>query len=148
MGLPIIGDVIDLVDGAIDKIWPDKDTVEKAKADVKTAIITQAMQERKLLFEDTKGARQLFEQELRAQNTPKWARAIQVLGRQFALYGTVSLYIYSKISVHIGFIFNLWRDVPIELPTITLNERDYWLIGTVFIFLFGARSVEKLFRKE
>lgn len=135
MSIPIISEVIDLIETGIDKIWPDADTKEQAKAQITTAVMQKAMEEKKLLFADTDSARKLFEAELKVQNTPKWARAIQVLGRQFALYSTVSLYVYSKICCHLG------------MPPIAMNERDYYLIGTVFIFLFGARSVEKLLGK-
>lgn len=135
MGIPIISDVLELAEKAIDKIWPDANTKEKAKAEMKMLMLQQAMEEKRLLFQDTDSARKLFEMELRAQNTPSWARAIQVLGRQFALYSTVALYVYSKISVQF------------HLPPISLNDRDYYLIGTVFIFLFGARSVEKILGK-
>ena len=135
MSIPIISEVLDLVEKGIDKVWPDANTKEETKVKIKAAVLEQAMQEKKLLFQDTEGARKVFIEELRAQNTPKWARAVQVCGRQFALYSTVTLYIYSKVSVQLN------------LPPITLNERDYWLIGTVFIFLFGARSVEKVLGK-
>ena len=136
MGLPIIGDVLELVEKAVDKIWPDANTKEEAKVKIRTLILSQAMEEKKLLFQDTASARHLFEMELRAKNTPSWARAIQVLGRQFALYSTVAMYVYSKVSVQLG------------LPQIVLTDRDYYLIGTVFIFLFGARSVEKILGKQ
>jgi len=132
MGLPIIGDVLSLVSTAIDKIWPDADTKEKAKTEMSMLILTQAMDEKKLLFEDTANARTAYAEELRTANTPAWARAIQILGRQFALYFTVALYVWSKISVTFG------------LPEIPLADRDYYLIGCVFVFLFGARTIEKL----
>jgi len=136
IGIPIISDVLDLIEKGVDKIVPDANEKIKLASELKTAVLDQAMREKKLLFQDTEGARDVFMEELRTQNTPGWARAIQVLGRQFALYGTVSLYIWSKISTMFGF------------PQIVLNERDYWLIGTVFIFLFGARSVEKIMGKQ
>lgn len=132
MGLPIIQEVLDLVNKGVDKIWPDANEKEKIKADLQNSILQDAMNERKLLFEDTDSARSVFIEELKAQNTPKWARSIQVLGRQYALYATVSLYIWSKVSVS----FNL--------PKIELSDRDYWLIGCVFVFLFGARTFEKM----
>ena len=147
MSIPIISDVLGLIDKAVDKLFPDKNVKiqteadlekfkEKIKSDLKLQMLQQAMEEKKLLFQDTEGAREVYIQELRTKNTPKWARAIQVLGRQFALYSTVALYIYSKVSFQFG------------LPPINLNERDYWLIGSVFIFLFGARSFEKILRKD
>lgn len=132
MGLPIIGDLLDLVSSGIDKIWPNADTKEKAKIEMQSLIMQQAMKENRLLFEDSESARKVFIEELKAQGVPKWARAFQVLGRPFALYSTVGMYIYSKISVQFG-----W-------PVIILNERDYYLIGTVFVFLFGARTIEKI----
>ncbi|WP_029689434.1 hypothetical protein [Thermoanaerobacter sp. A7A] len=147
MGIPIISEVLNLVEKGIDKIFPDKTVKlqteadlekfkEELKAKLKLEVLNQAMTEQKLLFQDTESAREVFIMELKAQNTPKWARALQVLGRQFALYSTVALYVYSKISTQLS------------LPPIALNERDYYLIGTVFVFLFGARSVEKILRRD
>ena len=136
MGIPIISEVLDLVNKGIDKIWPDANTKEEAKSRMQAIMLQKAMEEKKLLFQDTEGARKVFTEELRSKNVPKWARAIQVLGRQFALYGTVCLYLYSKVSFQFG------------LPPVELNSRDYWLIGTVFVFLFGARSVEKMLGKQ
>ena len=144
--IPIIGDVLDLVEKGLDKLFPDKNVKiqtetdlqkfrEKLKSDLKMFIVQEAATEKKLLFQDTEGARQVYIEELRAKRVPSWARGIQAMGRQFALYGTVALYLYSKVSIQLG------------LPEIALNERDYWLIGTVFVFLFGARSVEKILGK-
>jgi len=132
MGIPLIGEILGIAGKAIDKIWPDASTKEQAKSDFQIALLKQAMDENSLLFQDTEGARAAYIEELRAANTPSWARAIQVLGRQFALYATVSLYVWSKISV------------TLKLPAIPLNDRDYYLIGVVFVFLFGARTIEKL----
>ena len=144
--IPIIGDVLDLVEKGLDKLFPDKNVKiqtetdlqkfrEKLKSDLKMFIVQEAATEKKLLFQDTEGARQVYIEELRAKRVPSWARGVQAMGRQFALYGTVALYLYSKVSIQLG------------LPEIALNERDYWLIGTVFVFLFGARSVEKILGK-
>ncbi|MBW1998614.1 MAG: hypothetical protein JRJ29_11690 [Deltaproteobacteria bacterium] len=146
MGIPIIDEVLDLVETGINKIWPDKNVkiqtqadLEKFKHNLTSAlqmqILKQAMEKNRLLFQDTESARQVYIEEIRAANVPRWARAIQVMGRQVALYGTVLLYLYSKVSAQL------------KLPPIVLNERDYWLIGTVFVFLFGARSVEKILGK-
>lgn len=132
MGLPIISDVFSLVNSAIDKIWPDADTKVQAKERAQSLILAKAMEDKKLLFQDTESARQVYIEELKTANTPKWARSIQVLGRQFALYATVALYVWSKVSSTFG------------LPEIPLTERDYYLIGVVFVFLFGARTVEKI----
>ena len=148
MGLPIIGEVLELVNNGIDKIWPDAATKEKAKIEMQGLILNQAMADKKLLFQDTEGARKVFIEELRAQSVPKWTRAIQVLGRQFALYATVGMYIYSKGCVHLGKLLSWMFGSTVDLPEIVLHQRDYYLIGTVFVFLFGARSVEKMFGKQ
>ena len=132
MGLPIVSQVLDLVGGAIDKIWPDADTKEQAKAQAKAAIIENAMEQHKLLFEDTAGARELFKIELETNNAPKWARSLQVLARPFCMYACISMYVWVKIA-------------PLfSAPTIDLNDYDYYLIGTIFVFLFGARTIEKI----
>lgn len=134
MGIPIIGTILNAVETAVDKIWPDANEKEKNKTALKMALMENALTENKLLFQDTDSARKLAEKEMAAANVPSWARAIQVLGRPFALYSTVSMYVWVKVAPML----------PWDLPTITLTERDYWLIGSVFVFLFGARSVEKI----
>ena len=128
MGIPIISEVLGLVDTALDKIFPDAGDKEKAKM----AILQQALEEQKLVFGDIENARELYKAELDAQSTPSWARALQVCARPLATYALVGMYVYVKLAP-------LWG-----LPAIGLNDSDYYLIGSVFIFLFGARSVEKL----
>ena len=132
MSIPILGQVFDLVGAAIDKVWPDANTKEQAKAQVKMEIMQQAMAENKLLFEDTAGARDLFKSELEAQRVPGVARFIQVLARPFVMYSCTSMYVFNKISP-------LFKG-----PEVALTEWDYYLIGTIFVFLFGARTLEKL----
>jgi len=141
--LPLIGDIVRLIGKGIDKVWADKDVEIKTKADLEkfkeqlkaqlsAKVIEIALEEKRLLFQDSQSAREVYIQELKARNVPKWARAIQVLGRQFALYSTVAMYIYSKVSFQFG------------LPPIELNDMDYKLIGLVFVSLFGLRTLEKL----
>lgn len=132
MGIPIISEVIDLIGGAIDKIWPDANTREKAKDQMKALVLSQAMEEQKLLFADTEGARELFKVELEAQKAPALARFFQVMARPFVMYACCSMYIWNKIAPFFG--FGLFE----------LNQWDYTLIGTIFVFLFGARSFEKI----
>jgi hypothetical protein len=130
--IPIISEVISLVNSAVDKIWPDADTKEKAKVEMQGILIQQAMESNKLLFQDTEGARDLFKAELEVEKTPQWSRAFQVLARPFCMYSCISMYVWVKIA-------------PIfKAPTIVLTDWDYYLIGTIFVFLFGARSLEKL----
>lgn len=140
--IPIIGEVLSLVDSAVDKIFPDADTKEKIKADLKNHMMNQAMEEKKLLFQDTDSARDAYKEELKMKGVPGWARAIQALGRPFALYSTVSMYIYTKVSTQIGAMIGK------DLPLIEMTDMDYYLVGTVFVFLFGARSLEKLRGKQ
>jgi len=134
--IPILSDILKIGGGIIDKIWPDANTKEQAKTQFNTLLIEQAMTEQKLLFQDTEGAREMYKAELAAANVPAWARAIQVLGRPFTLYATVIMYIYSKVSIHLG------------LPLIVLSDMDYYLIGSVFVSLFGARTIEKMKGKQ
>jgi hypothetical protein len=130
---------------AIDKIWPDKADAlaaetekEGFKTKLQLAVIQQALQEKSLLFQDTEGARKVAIAELTAKQVPSWARGIQVMGRPFALYATVSMYIWAKIGPLVGQLLGR------EVPAISLSQPDYYLIGTVFCFLFGARTLEKL----
>lgn len=141
--IPIIGDVLDLIGKGVDKIWPDageKQKLEISKQQLVNSLqvemIKLAMDEKKLMFEDTAGARKAYEAELEAKNVPEWARAIQVLGRPFVLYSTVSMYVWAKVAPIFG-----W-------PTVVLSDPDYYLVGTIFVFLFGARTIEKLNSKS
>ena len=147
MSIPIISEVISLVNKGLDKVFADKNVriqtetdlqkfKEQLKNELTTKVIEIGFEEKKLLFQDTESAREVYIQELKTKNTPKWARAIQILGRQFALYTTISLYVYSKICFQFG------------LPQIILNEKDYYLIELVFVFLFGARTIEKILRRD
>ena len=138
MGLPIIGDILDLVGKGVDKIFPDKDKAMAIKNEMKLHLIEQAMAEKKLMFQDTDSARELYKAELEAKDVPKIARLIQVLARPFAMYSMITMYCYVKVAPLIGKLFGA------DLPTLTLNDQDYYLIGSVFVFLFGARTIEKL----
>ena len=128
MGIPIISEVLGLVDTALDKIFPNAGDKEKAKM----AILQQALEEQKLVFGDIASARELYKAELNAQSTPSWTRALQVCARPLATYLLIGMYVYVKLAPLWGF------------PSIEINQSDYYLIGSVFIFLFGARSVEKI----
>lgn len=132
MSIPIVSQVLDLVGSAVDKIWPDAETKEQAKMQMQALIMQQAMQSEQLLFQDTEGARELFKAELDAKKAPALARFFQVMARPFCMYSCITMYVWNKISPLLGG------------PTIPLDEKDYWLIGSVFVFLFGARSFEKV----
>lgn len=132
MGIPIISQVLELAGNAIDKIWPDASTKEQAKTQIQALLLQQAMQNESLLFQDTEGARELFRAELEVQKAPSWARAFQVMARPFCMYSCITMYVWTKIAP----FFNA--------PTIELKEWDYYLIGMVFVFLFGARTIEKI----
>jgi hypothetical protein len=132
MAIPILGQVFDLVGGAIDKIWPDADTKEKAKSQIQLLMIQQAMQGKQLMFQDTDSARELYKAELAAAQVPRWTRAFQVLARPFTMYSCVGMYVWVKLA-------------PLfDMPTIAMTERDYYLLGAIFVFLFGARTLEKM----
>lgn len=145
MAVPILSAVLNTVNMAVDKIWPDKGEAlaaqierEKFKSELQLAVIRQALTKQQMLFQDTEGARELAKAELTAQQVPGWARGFQVMGRPFALYTTVGMYAWTKLGPLAG---NL---LGVDVPQIDLNTQDYYLIGTVFVFLFGARTLEKL----
>ena len=131
MSIPIISEILDLVNKGIDKIWPDAETKEQAKSQMQVLILQQAMQDKQLLFQDIEGARELFKAELAANNTPKWARAAQVMARPFCMYSCITMYVWNKLAPFFS------------APQVALTTQDYYLIGSIFIFLFGARSFEK-----
>lgn len=132
MGLPIIGQVFDLVNGAVDKIWPDADVKAKIKSKLQATMLQQAMAEKSMLFQDTDSARKLYMEELRAGQVPKLARFFQVMARPFTMYACVGMYVWVKLAP------------MLDLPTIVMTDHDYYLLGSIFVFLFGARSIEKI----
>lgn len=143
MGLPI--PIIDTVFNAIgkvaDKIWPDAAERERNKQALQLGIMEYVMRENQLLFGDPEGARELFKIELEAANTPRFVTALQKLARPFTMYSMVCMYVCVKIAPLIG----KWAGV--DVPVLDLNNYDYYLIGTVFVFLFGARTIEKITKK-
>ncbi len=143
MGLPI--SIIDMVFNAIgkvaDKIWPDAAERERNKQALQLGIMEYVMREKQLLFGDTEGARELSKIELEAANTPRFVTVLQKLARPFTMYSMVYMYVYVKIAPLIG----KWAGV--DVPVLDLNNYDYYLIGTVFVFLFGARTIEKITKK-
>lgn len=136
MGIPILSDVLRVVDSAIDKLFPNADNKAQLKSLAQSEIIKQAMQSESLLFQDTEGARELFKIELENQKAPPWTKAIQVLARPFVMYSVCGMYVWNKIAPLLG-----W-------PAVALTTWDYYLIGTIFVFLFGARSFEKILGKS
>ena len=144
MMLPLIGELFGLVDTALEKILPDQTKKHELKAQIQQAILTQAIQEKSLLFGDLKSARDVYIEELRAKNVPKFARMIQVLARPFTTYAMVMMYLWVKLLPIVAWFVQIVSGREVALPTIALGQSDYWLIGSVFIFLFGARSFEKM----
>lgn len=126
MGIPILSDVFKLVDTAIDKIFPDANERMRIKSEMKLAILQQAMEEKRLLFTDLQNARELYKEELREQGVWSIVKSIRALVRPTIAFGAVGFYIYAKLN-----------GVP-------LSSLDYALIGGVFGFYFGMRSLEKI----
>jgi len=135
--IPLIGELLGLVDTALDKIWPDADTKEKAKADVQLLILKEAIETKKLAFVDSESARKAYQEELAAKNVPAIARFFQVMARPFTMYAMVSMYVLVKV----GSLLPWWEE---KIVLIQLTDYDYYLLGTVFVFLFGARTIEKV----
>jgi len=148
MFIPIIGEVMDLVGNAIDKIFPDQTKRHELKAKIQSKILEQAVKEKSLLFGDLKSARDVYIAELKAKNVPEFARFVQVLARPFTTYAMVMMYLWVKLLPILAYLGQLVTGRVVTLPTLELTQSDYWLIGSVFIFLFGARSFEKLKGKD
>jgi len=142
--LPLIGEVFNLVGTAIDKIFPDQTKKQEFKAQLQQAMLAQAIEEKSLLFGDLENARDVYIEELRAKNVPKFARMFQVLARPFTTYAMVMMYLWVKLLPIVAWGAQFVTGRAVALPTIELGQSDYWLIGSVFIFLFGARSFEKM----
>lgn len=143
-----IGEVLDLVGNAIDKIFPDQTKRHELKARIQSKIIQHAIEEKSLLFGDLKSARDVYIEELRTANVPKFARLLQVLARPFTTYAMVMMYLWVKLAPILASMCQLMTGRGVTLPSLELGQSDYWLIGSVFIFLFGARSFEKLKGKD
>ena len=139
MGLPIIGDILDLVNSGLDKIFPDKNAALKAGIDKKKLanqlqleIMKTAMQDKKLMFQDMDSARDLYKAELQKSQS-KIAGFIRDVFRPIIGFAVFGLWIYNIIGPMItGF------------PRLALTNLDYSIILAVVGFYFGGRTIEKL----
>ncbi|NPB03710.1 MAG: hypothetical protein GXO39_04775 [Thermotogae bacterium] len=118
--------MLNLVDTAVDKILPDATEKERLKAQLKLSLLEHAMQEKKLLFADLQSARELYKEELREQGVWSAVKSLRALVRPFIALSSVGFYIYAKLT---------------GLP---LDQWDYALLGGVFGFYFGVRTLEKV----
>ncbi len=125
MSIPIISEVLQLVDTAVDKIFPDADKKEEIKSKLKLALLEQALEEKRLVFQDLENARELYKEELREQGVYSWVKFLRALVRPIIALSAVGFYIGAK------------------LKGIELTQLDYYLIGGVFVFYFGLRTLEK-----
>ncbi len=74
--------------------------------------------------------RELAKEELREQGIYSWGKSLRALVRPVIVLSSISFYIAAKIK------------------GIELSQMDYYLIGGVFDFYFGLRSVEKAVGKS
>ncbi len=125
MGIPIISDVLQLVDTAVDKIFPDADKREEIKSKLKLTLLQQALEEKRLVFQDLENARELYREELREQGVSTFVKNLRAFVRPVIAFSSIGFYIGAKVS------------------GIQLTEFDYYLIGGVFAFYFGLRTLEK-----
>ncbi|NPA52679.1 MAG: hypothetical protein GXO22_07270 [Aquificae bacterium] len=123
--IPLISDLLNLVDTAIDKVFPDADKKEEIKSKLKLTLLEQALEEKKLIFQDLQSARELYKHELQEQGVYSWVKSLRALVRPTIALSSVSFYIGAKVY------------------GIPLTEFDYYLIGGVFAFYFGLRTIEK-----
>ena len=130
MGIPIISEIFGLIDTAIDKIFPDANKKEEIKAQMKIALLEQAMEEKRLLFADLQNARELYKEELREKGVWSVVKSIRAMVRPAIAYSSVAFYIYAK------------------LQGIPLTQLDYALLMGVFGFYFGVRTIEKMARRS
>ncbi len=126
MGIPLLSDLLKLVDTAVDKIIPDATEKEKLKTQLKLKILEQAMEEKRLIFADIQSARELYKEELREKGVWSIVKSLRAMVRPTLAFMSVAFYVYAKIE---------------GMP---LSEADYWLLGGVFGFYFGVRTFEKL----
>ena len=125
MGIPILSDLLQLVDTAVDKIFPDANKKEEIKAKLKTQILEQALQEQKLVFQDLQNARELAKAELKEKGVYNWVRSVRALVRPFIAYSTIAFFILAK-----------WKGIQ-------LSNMDYAMFMTIMTFYFGLRTIEK-----
>ncbi|MDQ7055000.1 MAG: hypothetical protein Q9M89_00185 [Persephonella sp.] len=70
-------------------------------------------------------ARKLAQAELKEKGVYNWVKSLRALVRPFIAISSISFYILAKCS------------------GLELTEFDYYLIGGVFTFYFGLRTIEK-----
>ena len=125
-GIPIIGQILDIIEKAVDKIWPNADNKEELKAKLKSAIIDLALEGNKLIFMDLDSARKAYIAELQEQNVPSWIRGFRALVRPVIAFGVIVFYIYARV-----------KGIP-------LTSIDDITIGSIVAFYFGLRHLEKI----
>ncbi|WP_456401121.1 hypothetical protein, partial [Persephonella sp.] len=111
--IPLISELLQLADTAIDKVFPDEDKKEVIKSKLKLTLLEQALEEKKLVFQDLQNARELYKYELQEQGVYSWVKSLRALVRPTIALSAVSFYIGAKIY------------------GIPLTEFDYYLIGGV-----------------
>jgi hypothetical protein len=125
VGIPIISDVLDLVGKAVDKVIPDANKREEIKAKLQFTVMEQALEEKKLIFQDLQNARELYKEELREQGVYPLVKSIRALVRPTIAFFSIGFYIYAKTH---------------SLP---LTANDYYLFYGIYGFYFGLRTIEK-----
>jgi len=75
-------------------------------------------------------ARELAKEELGEKGVYSWVKSLRALVRPVIALSSISFYITAKVK------------------GIELSQMDYYLIGGVFAFYFGLRSVEKAVGKS
>ncbi len=126
MGIPILGEILDLVGKAVDKIVPDANERQRLKAQLQLEVLKLSMEEKRLLFADLQSARELYKEELREKGVWSIVKSIRAMVRPTIAFSSVSFYIYAKL-----------KGIP-------LDQMDYALLWGVFGFYFGVRTLEKI----
>jgi len=139
MALPIIGEILDLVNNGIDKIFPDKNAALKAGIDkdklanqLQLEMMKIAMEKNKLMFQDMDSARDLYKAELQKSQS-KIAGFIRDIFRPVVGFAVFALWIYNIIAPMVS-----------GLSRLELTNLDYSIILAVVGFYFGGRTIEKL----
>lgn len=143
--IDFLGPITEVVKITLNRILPAEKMSEAEKASiaaqVEGAIMAQAMERMKAELADIADARKLAASEVQP-NDPYIVRLARGLMRPFIGFSVAGVYVFNLLLPLVS------QFTASAVKPIALNAYDYALIGSIFTFLFGLRTVEKMGGKD
>lgn len=144
--LDFMGPITEAVKLVLNRVLPPEKMSEaerqSVELQVQAAIMAQGMETLKVELADVADARKLAAAEVQPTD-PYVVRLARGLMRPYIGFAVASAYIFNLLLPLLSQLFAL---PPIK--PVALNAYDYALIGSIFTFLFGLRSAEKIAGKD